>query len=304
MTAHSSTAFFNTSRDVGDWETRGSGGESTPESVRSRGSVAAAASRPARVRSVSFLVEALDELALSSPNLIRNSFRYERNGEEVLVPRYIFMGPRSGGVPIRLGIFAGIHGDEPEGSHALVQFIRQLELQPELAHGYLLFFYPVCNPVGYETHSRFSQSGRDLNREFWNHSHEPEVRMLEEDLRFHGLQGIVSLHSDDTSDGLYGFVRGATLSKYLLNPALAAASTHLPRNTNSQIDGFPASNGILYQGYEGILSPPHSERPRPFEIVFETPALASAERQQRAFLAALHAILAEYRKFISFGADL
>src|SRR5207244_3454269 len=29
------------------------------------------------------------------------------------LPAYLFLGPRGGGDPIRIGLFAGIHGDEP-----------------------------------------------------------------------------------------------------------------------------------------------------------------------------------------------
>ena len=31
------------------------------------------------------------------------------------LPRYLFIGPKGGDDTIRVGLFAGIHGDEPEG---------------------------------------------------------------------------------------------------------------------------------------------------------------------------------------------
>ena len=78
----------------------------------------------------------------------------------------------------------------------------------------------------------------------------------------------------------------------------------LPRNENAVIDGFQASNGIIRQGYQGILSAPPKIRPRPFEIVFETPQAAPQYLQVQALVIALHSILAEYRKFISYAANL
>ena len=261
-------------------------------------------STTSRRRSVARLIEPLEELTRTSPYLLRTSVRTRPNDDASLLPRYIFLGPRGGDAPIRIGIFASIHGDEPEGAQAVVEFIQQLDQNPTLATGYVLFIYPVCNPHGFENDSRYAQSGRDLNREFWNNSEEPEVQLLQDDLTHHGLQGILSLHSDDTSEGLYGFVRGVTLSKHLLEPALARASRFLPRNQNPLIDGFPATNGIIHQGYPGILSPPRGMGPRPFEIVFETPATAPAAHQRQAFLAALHSVLEEYRKFMSYGANL
>jgi hypothetical protein len=37
---------------------------------------------------------------------------------------------------MRLGIFAALRGDEPEGTEAAVEFLRQLVAQPEFARGY------------------------------------------------------------------------------------------------------------------------------------------------------------------------
>ena len=140
---------------------------------------------------------------------------------------------------MRIGFFAGIHGDEPAGTHALIKFLETLCGEPVLAEGYDLFFYPVCNPRAFAARTRLSPSGKDLNREFWRNSNEPEVRLLEQEIRTHAFQGLISLHSDDTSDGLYGFVRGAVLTRGLLEPALAAAEKVVARNRKPIIDGFP-----------------------------------------------------------------
>src|ERR1019366_7682482 len=67
------------------------------------------------------------------PSLVAH---FEINGERYELPRYIFLGPRGGDAPIRLGIFAAIHGDEPEGAHALVNLLQLLETHPEVATGY------------------------------------------------------------------------------------------------------------------------------------------------------------------------
>ncbi|MCX6902020.1 MAG: succinylglutamate desuccinylase/aspartoacylase family protein, partial [Verrucomicrobia bacterium] len=137
------------------------------------------------------------------------------------LPRYLFLGPKGGDDPIRVGIFAGIHGDEPEGVHALVRFLSLLENKPELAAGYCLFIYPVCNPTGFEDNSRHSRRSKDLNREFWIESPEPEVKLLQAELVAHSLHGLISLHTDDTSHGFYGFAHGATLTKNLIEDSTA-----------------------------------------------------------------------------------
>jgi murein peptide amidase A len=257
-------------------------------------------------RSLSDFFAPLDEIAADSPALVaHHEARFKFNRESYELTRYTFVGPEGGDTPLHIGIFAGVHGDEPEGSHALVQFVRLLEARPELAEGYCLSFYPICNPTGFEDGTRFSRSGKDLNREFWKNSGEPEVRLLQNELISRSFQGIISLHTDDTSVGFYGYARGATLAKHLLKPALDAAEKILARDTRPVIDGFRARDGIIYDAYEGMLSfPPPRVRPRPFEIILETAAEPPAYQKEAAFIATLQVILSEYRKFIAYAPNL
>lgn len=128
--------------------------------------------------------------------------------------------------------------------------------------------------------------------------------LLEKELRAQRFDGIIAFHSDDTSDGMYGFVRGATLTEHLLKPALAAAEDALPRNQRDEIDGFHAVNGIIHSAYDGILCAPPGSQPEPFEIILETPQNVCLSLQRRAFVLAARAILSEYRRLISFAADI
>lgn len=256
-------------------------------------------------RSISDLLAPLDNLASDSPYLIANhGATFESEGERYQLQRHMFIGPKGGDDPIRIGIFAGVHGDEPEGVHALIQFLTLLDQNPELATGYTLFAYPVCNPTGFEDRTRHSRSGKDLNREFWGRTVEPEVKLLQSELASHSFHGIISLHTDDTSDGFYGFAHGATLTRALIEPALQAAEQFLPRNGNETIDGFRARNGIIRQSYEGILRAPPTVRPRPFEIILETPKSPPAYLKEAALVAALRMILVRYREFIAYAPNL
>ena len=60
---------------------------------------------------------------------------------------------------------------------------------------------------------------------------------------------------------------------------------------SEHIDGFPAQNGIINGGYSGMLSGPPDARPRPFEIVLETPRTPPTYLKEAAFVAALRTIL-------------
>jgi protein MpaA len=242
----------------------------------------------ADARHVDTFLAPLDAAAAGSETLFRKPIGVP-GPAGLTLPRYFYLGRRSGGDYLRLGIFAAIHGDEPESALGLIQFVERLERNPELGAGYALYLYPVCNPTGLADGTRHSRSGKDLNREFWKRSPEPEVRCLESEI------------GDDTSDGLYGYVNGQVLSENLLEPALRAGERFLPRDRRARIDGFPARNGIIYEGYDGVLrSAPGLSAP-PFEIVFETPQLAPRPLQVEAFAAALESILREFRTLTSVG---
>jgi hypothetical protein len=247
-------------------------------------------------RSIRRLLEPLDRIAEQSRRLVGVSHGQFQHGEKnYSLPRYLYVGRKGGGDTIRIGIFATIHGDEPEGALALSRFVQSLEERPEIAEGYALFIYPLCNPTGYEDGTRHSRAGLDLNREFWKRTQQPEVKFLESEIWMQAFDGIVMLHSDDTSDGLYGFVKGNVLSEHLLRPALLEAGRYLPRNHGMKIDGFDARFGIIHSGYPGMLqSIPGMAHP-PFEITLETPQKAPIHRQVNALVAALQTILTEYR---------
>ena len=256
-------------------------------------------------RSIRRLLEPIfRRVAKASQHWRAESVGLWRQGEDrYWMPRLIFQRP--GEEPaIRLAIFAGIHGDEPAGVHALCDLVDALEGLNIFARQYLIHVYPLCNPTGYEDGTRESRTGKDLNREFWRGSLEPEVQVLEREILRQKYDGLIALHSDDTSEGLYGFARGALLTKELLRPALAAAAAALPLNESEVIDGFHAQQGIIHTAYDGILSAPPGTRPEPFEIILESPALAPTHLQRAAFVLALVEIIRHYRRLIAYGGDL
>ncbi|XHR26954.1 MAG: succinylglutamate desuccinylase/aspartoacylase family protein [Chthoniobacteraceae bacterium] len=226
-------------------------------------------------------------------------------GRLYAIPRLLLRGPDAGVDPVRIGIFAAIHGDEHETAYAALEFLRRLTQEPERARGYEVYVYPVCNPTGLEDGTRQSRTGADLNREFWRQSPEQEVHLLERELAARAFSGVVALHADNTTEGVYAYVRGATLTAALAGPALQAAESFLPRAAGAVIDGFPACDALISDAcYHGVLSNPRELKPAPFELIFETPQDAALDLQVEAAVAALDRVLEEYRPFLAFGQDL
>ena len=229
---------------------------------------------------------------------------WERGSDRYWLEQHLFVGPRGGGDYFRVGLFAGLHGDETAGVFAAVRFLQELAQRPELARGYEVYVYPLCNPSGFEDGTRHSRSGRDLNREFWLGSREPEVALLEQQIRTLRFDGLISLHADDDSPGLYAFALGAQITQHVVEPALQAAEKIIPRNGDATIDNFTARNGLIRKGYPGMLCAAPEARPRPFEIVFETPCRAELEKQIEANLVFLRRALEQYQELQALGQGL
>jgi predicted deacylase len=229
---------------------------------------------------------------------------WESGGNRHVLEHFTFRGPAGGGTTVRVGIFAGIHGDEVAGIAAAARFLPLLAAEPAIARGYELAIYPLCNPSGFAACTRHAHSGRDLNREFWLGSSEPEVVLLERELRARRFDGLIALHADDETPGLYAFALGAQVTEHVVEPALLAAERVLPRNRHPVIDNFTAQNGLIRQGYPGMLCAPPEQSPRPFEIVFETPTQADFELQVAANLVFLRTALEQYLQLQAVGQDL
>jgi protein MpaA len=251
------------------------------------------------------LVSPLEQLAATSNYLLsKPGGHFQDKGITYALPRYVLLGPRGGGEVFRLGLFATLHGNEPEGALALTRFLTDLVRQPALATNFCLFIYPVCNPTGLEDNTLHSRAGKDLSQEFWTESTAPEVKFLESEIWMHAFHGVITINSDRETEGIYGQVNGAVLSEYLLKPALAAADTYLPRSRQRVIEGAPARRGIVHQIKDGRLRPPPRLQPSPFEIVLASPAKMPLQLQVEGINAALHSILHEYRTLMSTAQDI
>lgn len=77
----------------------------------------------------------------------------------------------------------GVHGDEPAGVHAIIEFLAQ-EVE-QYADRLNLCLLPCMNPSGFEADTRFAMNGTDLNRSFGIGSAQPEITVIEEWLSYH-----------------------------------------------------------------------------------------------------------------------
>jgi protein MpaA len=246
---------------------------------------------PYKLRRLYWPFLALAEVCRDVVGTVVGSFEMEE--KRYTIPRFVFHGPTLGLPPIRLGLFALLQGDDQAGALGLQRFLNALVDDPSSAAGYELALYPLCNPTGYEDGTRHTRAGCELNREFWRGSAQPEIKIVEEELRVGRFDGIITLRADGTGNGLNGYTTDLLFGEHLLKPALRSAS-HLLRAED------------VHVGMEGpgVLAPPPDQRPQPFGIVLESPASAPMTRQIEAISCALRTVLKEYRAFIAQGINL
>ncbi len=125
--------------------------------------------------------------------------RLRRFGQSSGLPVHFLRTGRAGD-PRTIHLSAGIHGDEPAGSEALIVWAEKNWRQLR-AHPFLIF--PCLNPWGLRNNSRTDRFGRDLNREFGKARPCSPVRELKQVLRGEEFALSLTLHEDYDAQGLY-----------------------------------------------------------------------------------------------------
>lgn len=91
----------------------------------------------------------------------------------------------------KLLIHSGTHGDEAEVTEFVMEALLKYEnLLPSF------IFVPEVTPSGVARNTRRNASGRDMNREFFSNSPDPEVQANIEVLTGHKFEIFVSFHED------------------------------------------------------------------------------------------------------------
>ena len=251
------------------------------------------------------LLKPLLDLVGNSENLIGGSVGQFLVDQSVFqIPRFIFMGPTGGGDTIRLGIFAGLHGDDPEGAEALVELLQELETAPQAARGFHIYAYPICNPIGFVVRTRSNAAGEDLAGQFWSGSSQPEVYYLERELGVLHFHGVISLRTQNHSSGFLVNTKSDILNRALAQPAIQATQRFLPGSilkAESVADSFYA---LPKASLPDFLTVTDELDLSPFELHIGIPKHAPQPSQIHGTVGALKEILDSYRSLLSIGQNL
>jgi hypothetical protein len=172
---------------------------------------------------VAKLLGHLDQLSQSRVRLYRSPISASLHHRLPEIPRYIFVGDQPGESEIRLGIFAGLRGEDKVGAKAIVEFMDDLVAMPSLGSAFRIYAYPTVNPLSYTTGVPRKQTDRSVVvNEAGRKVMSPEAYLIEREIFVVQFHGLVVIHTTDEPGGLKAAVCGANLREALVSPILSS----------------------------------------------------------------------------------
>jgi murein peptide amidase A len=141
----------------------------------------------------------------------------------------------------RIYISTGIHGDEPAGPLAVLQLLQE-NRWPENAD---IWLCPCLNPTGFPLNTRENAQGVDLNRDYLSVKTEEiraHIAWLERQPQF---DVCLCLHEDWESNGFYVYELNPDNQPSLAEPIMKSVAQVCPIDMSAEIEGRPATGGII-----------------------------------------------------------
>jgi len=248
------------------------------------------------------LLDVLFDISSHSESLMAIRHSVRAGGCDFDIPKFMFLGQRGGGKPIRIALFAGIEDyGSLDGIAAIVRLLTQTELNPSLARDYALFAYPLVNLFEYRQPRTPLEP---FHRRYAGDRADGDVRYFRAELRKWGFDGILTLRTDARAESFHATVRNELIAKEVIRPALEPVERVTPVNSHP-IKLRPGDmRARLADCADGRLTPPPEIRPHPFEVELFAPGAASREARISSLFVATHEILRNYRRLIAYAADI
>jgi hypothetical protein len=248
------------------------------------------------------LIEILFETSSHSESLMATRHIARVGGCEIEIPKFMLLGERGAGKPMRVGLFAGLedHGSL-DGIAAITRLLLQAELNPALVRDFALFAYPLVNAFEYREPVGGLES---FDRRFARERVDEDVRFFHSELRKWQFHGMLTLRTDPRASVFRATVRSQLLASEVVRPALERVQRAAPVSSRP-IKVRPGDLGTRLAEYaDGRLTPPPEVRPYPFEVELFAPGAAPQELRIGGLFVAAHEILVNYRRLLSHAANI
>ena len=213
-------------------------------------------------------------------------------GREFHIPRFVYFGPHTSDVSVRLSFLAGFDHRDLRPTLSLLHFVERLALNPDIGQGLNLSVFPLVDVLGLWG----AAGARNLGSDPWVGSENLELDLLERDARQRAYHGFVRVESAHYSDEVSVSIRGILHTE---NP-----SPDIEVIGSDDIEPFAVRWEVPGSDSVGPLSVAEDLGIEPFELTIRIPAAWSVDLYREATASILKRFVQRYRGFVAYGQHL
>ena len=132
------------------------------------------------------------------------------------------------GTPIRIGVFAGLRGDDSVGPGAVASFLEDLVALPQLGDSLRIYAYPVVHAANFETATSSFQLSECIINQIGCKVLSSESYQIEREIFAIAFDGIITIRLADEIKNLKVSISDTLLHDVLVRPILSNLKQFLP----------------------------------------------------------------------------
>jgi hypothetical protein len=148
----------------------------------------------------------------------------------------------------------GIHGDEPAGVWAALEFFQRFPDLPPYYHRFNYTVLPCINPYGFEHNTRANHDAIDLNRQFRNADPPEEVRIVKNAAGNTKYRIAMEFHEDIDTPAFYLYELAQPGEPPWGRKIVDRIRLQTEVNDQEVIEGMPADHGLIARESAGRLT--------------------------------------------------
>ena len=232
------------------------------------------------------VLRSLDQLSQKRDHLYSTRIRTGGHRTSSQICRYVFEGDQMRGTPIRIGVFAGLRGDDSVGPGAVASFLEDLVALPQLGDNLRIYAYPVVHAANFETATSSIQLSECIINQIGCKVLSSESYQIEREIFAIAFDGIITIRLADEIKNLKVSISDTLLHDVLVLPILSNLEPFLPTIEDCVCD----SRRFLTVG-TGL-------KRKPFELTFQVPSSGWSGLYSIGLRIALHTIVDCYRRYV------
>jgi hypothetical protein len=231
------------------------------------------------------VLRSLDQLSQKKEHLYSTRILTGGHRPSSQICRYVFAGDQLR-APIRIGIFAGLRGDDTVGPAAVATFLEDLVAIPQLGEGLRVYAYPVVHPGSFEPATASVRRSAYIIDQIGCRIFSSESYQIEREIFAIAFDGIITIRLEDEMKNLKVGISDARWHDVLVRPILSSLKPFLP-NIEGCVGDFRRS-----------LMVDNGLKRKPFELTLHVPSSGWSGLYSIGLRIALHTVVDCYRNYV------